>query len=68
MDAAKRLAKRCQAWRFYARAYLDIGMAEIDPRLAELLLQTTPPRSFVGGTLEPRKLQRDLVVKQHSEH
>ena len=56
---AKRSAEKS---RSLARAFIDMGGFEIDPRLAELLLSVSPANSLVGGTLEPGKLQSDLVV------
>lgn len=61
MKPAKRSAEKCQ--RFLARAYIDLGLFEIDPSLAELLASGASAKTVVRFALEPTKLQRKLRGK-----
>ena len=47
--------------RYSARVFIDMGLVEIDPRLAELLLRVSLANSVKRLALEQSKLQRYLV-------
>lgn len=62
---AKRSAEKRQ--RSLARAYIDLGLFEIDPSLAELLANGASAKTVVRLALEPTKLQSKLGcnIKRH---